>query len=255
MLIPREHGVYGQLGFSITAALAAGRLSVPALILTSGVVAAFLAHESLLVLIGARGARARREQRAVAIRHGVWLGAIATAGLSAGTVLMPSADRWLVAVPALCAVIVFMLAVRHVEKTTAGEMLVALTCASCALPLGAAAGLPVRVAVVISLVLAVGYFAATAAVRGTIARQRREPDTALRVGAALLALAAAPIVFILARRLGLHPAIWIASLPLSTLSLALAVTAPSARHLRRLGWALIAASALATVLLAVLVRT
>jgi hypothetical protein len=84
--------------------------------------------------------------------------------------------------------------------------------------------------------------------------QRREPHGALRAGAIVLALAAGPVVFIVARGLGLRPAIAIASLPLSALSLTLAVRAPSARYLRRVGWALIGASAVATVLLAVLLR-
>jgi len=254
MLIPREHGVYGQLGFSMAAAIAAGRPSGAALVLTAGVVAAFLAHESVLVLFGARGPRALREQRTSAIRHGVCLGAVAMTGLSVGSALLPPPNRWVIVVPVLFAGVVCMLAFKHLEKTTAGEMLVALTCACCALPVGVAAGLDVRAAAVISLVMTLGYWAATAAVRGTIALQRREPHGTLRVGGALLALAAGPIVFIIARALGLRPAIAIASLPLSALSFALAVRPPSARYLRRVGWALIGASALATVLLAVLMR-
>jgi hypothetical protein len=255
MLIPREHGVYGQLGFSIAAAIAAGRPSVAALMLTAAVVAAFLAHESLLVLFGARGARALRQQRTSAIRDGVCLGAVAIAGLSAGSALMPPPNRWVLVVPVLFAGVVFLLAFKHLEKTTAGEMFVALTCACCALPVGAAAGLDLRAAAVISLVMTLGYWAATAAVRVTIALQRREPHEALRAGGALLALAAGPIVFIVARGLGLRPTIAIASLPVSALSFALVVRPPSARHLRRVGWALIGASALTTVLLAVLMRT
>jgi YwiC-like protein len=254
MLIPREHGVYGQLGFSMAAAIAAGTPSIASLLLTAGLVAAFLAHESLLVLLGARGPRALREQRTIAIRDGACLGAIAIAGLSVGTAMMRAEDRWVIAVPVLCAAVVFLLVFKRLEKTTAGEMFVALACASCALPVAAAAGLPTRAAVLISLVMATGYLAATAAVRGTIALQRREPHAALRAGGALLALAAGPIVFILARRLGLQPALWVATLPLSALSFALAVAPPSARYLRRVGWALIAASALATVLWAVLMR-
>jgi hypothetical protein len=164
-------------------------------------------------------------------------------------------DRWLIIVPVICAAVVFTPAFRHLEKTTADEMCVALTCASCALPVGVAAGLHVRGAALISLVMTLGYWAATVAVRGTIALQRREPHGALRASGALLALAAGPIVFIVAHGLGLRPAIAIASLPLSALSFALALRPPSARYLRRVGWALIGASALATVLVAVLMRT
>ena len=46
----------------------------------------------------------------------------------------------------------------------------------------------------------------------------------------------------------------IATAPLSLLAVALAARPPSARHLRRVGWALIAASAAATVILAILLR-
>ena len=254
MLVPREHGVYGQLGFSMAAAIAGGSPSLSAFVLTVGVVAAFLAHESLLVLLGVRGARALREQRTVAIRDGVCLGAVAMVGLSVGSVLISSPNRWVMGVPVLCAGVVFMLAVRHLEKTTAGEMFVAMTCGSCALPVGVAAGLSVRAAAAIALAMTIGYWAATAAVRATIAVQRREPHRALRVVGILLALGGGPIVFIVARALDLRPGISIATLPLSALSLALAVKPPSARHLRQVGWALIGASALATVLLAVLMR-
>jgi hypothetical protein len=103
--------------------------------------------------------------------------------------------------------------------------------------------------------MTIGYWAATVVVRGTIARQRRESHQTLRLSGALLALAAAPIVFILARVLGLGSGVWIATLPLSLLSLALAVAPPHARHLRRVGWAFIGASAVATALLALLVRS
>lgn len=59
----------------IAAALGAGRPSAAALALALGFVAAFLAHESLLVLLGLRGPRARREQGGVAVRDGAWVSA------------------------------------------------------------------------------------------------------------------------------------------------------------------------------------
>jgi YwiC-like protein len=254
ILIPREHGAYGQLGFPIAAALGAGRPSAAALALALGFVAAFLAHEALLVLLGLRGPRARREQGRVAVRDGAWMSALALAGVSIGALLITPANRWTILVPIACALGIAGLVLQHVEKTTAGEMFVALTTASCALPIGAAAGVALPGAGAIWLVMALGYWAATAAVRGTIARQRREPHGALRAFGASLALVAAPAVYLVARLCDLHPSIWIAAVPLSALSLVLAIVAPAARHLRRIGWALIGASTVAAVLLAVLVR-
>jgi hypothetical protein len=255
MLIPREHGVYGQLGFPIATALGAGHVSLSALALTSGFVAAFLAHESLLVLLGARGTRARREQKSAAIRDGTCLAIAAVVGISVGVALNPSVHPGALAVPAVCAAIVVALALGHFEKTTFGEMFVALTCASCAVPVGMAAGLPTRSAVAIWAAMTLGYWAATAAVRGTIAVHRREPQAAIRVSGVLLALAGAPLLFIASQGLALRATIWIATVPLSLLSLAVLIAPPHARHLRRVGWALIAASTVASVLLIILLRT
>ncbi len=254
MLIPREHGAYGQFGFPIAAALAAGRLSAAALALTVGCFAAFLVHESLLVLIGVRGPRARREHERTATRDGAWMAALALAGVSMGVWLTAPVDRWTILVPAVGACSVGVLALRHVEKTTAGEMIVAVTAASCALPVGVAAGLSRPAAALIWMAMTMGFWAATAAVRATIARQRREPHVPLRAGAALLAIASPPAVYAVARAVHVHPSIWIATVPLSMLSLVLAVFPPSARHLRQVGWALIAASAAAAALLASLLR-
>ena len=254
MLIPREHGAYGQIGFPIAASMAAGRPSLAAVVLTAGLVAAFVAHESLLVLLGVRGPRVRREQRKAALRDGTWLGLIALVGVSIGSVLMPAADRWVVLVPAVCAAGIVALALQHVEKTTAGEMFVAFSAASCAVPVGAASGVSLRASVLIWVVMTLGYWAATAAVRGTIAKQRRQPHRVLRIDGAVLSLAGGPSVLVMAQALGLPAVVWVATVPLSVLSLVLAVVAPHARHLRRIGWSLIAASGLAAVLLAVLLR-
>jgi YwiC-like protein len=254
MLVPREHGAYGQVGFPIAASIAAGHFTVAGLALTAGFVAAFLAHESLLVLLGARGQRARRERRETAIRIGTSLSIVAVVGVSIGAALMPVQDRWTILVPAACAAGIFALALRHLEKSTTGEMFVALACASCALPVGAACGIPPRAATLIWLVMTLGYWAATAAVRGTIAVQRRESHAVLRFSGAVLAIAAPPTVLMAGQALVLRPLIWTAALPLSILSLALAVAPPHARHLRRVGWGLIAASALSAVLLAVFLR-
>jgi hypothetical protein len=55
-------------------------------------------------------------------------------------------------------------------------------------------------------------------------------------------------------RFGLHPLLWISTLPLSTLAAVFAATPPSARRLRTVGWALIAAAGAATAALVILNR-
>jgi YwiC-like protein len=253
VLIPREHGAYGQLGFPVLTALAVGRPSLAAVSLTAGFVAAFLAHEPLLVLAGLRGSRARRELGRAALRDGAWMSGVAVVGVAAGAALTP-APVWSVFVPIALGVGTPILVLRHLEKTTAGEMFVALTLTACAVPIAASAGVALAGAAAIWLVMASGYWAATAAVRGSIARQRREPQAALRAVGGALAIAGPAAAFAMARSSGLTPSLWLAALPLSALSLTLAVAAPTARHLRAIGWALVAASAAASVALTVLIR-
>ncbi len=50
--LPKEHGAYGQLAFPLVTALAVSGTSVPAGLIALAVVACFLAHEPLLVLLG-----------------------------------------------------------------------------------------------------------------------------------------------------------------------------------------------------------
>ena len=62
-LVPREHGAYGQLAFPLITSFLVAGVSTVSLLIAASVVAGFLAHEPLLVLVGRRGARAQRQQR------------------------------------------------------------------------------------------------------------------------------------------------------------------------------------------------
>src|SRR5512144_1851394 len=71
-LFPREHGAWGQLAFPLATGLNIGRPGPAAFLLCAAVVAAFLGHEPLLVVLGQRGHRARdahgrRALRALAV--------------------------------------------------------------------------------------------------------------------------------------------------------------------------------------------
>ena len=139
-MLPREHGAYGQLLFPLVTALAIGRPALSASMLACAIVCAFLSHEPLLVLLGQRGARAAREQRAQATR---WFASCASGAVvlgGAGIALMPSHARTMLVVPAILAAALVVVVVRGREHTAAGEVLSAVTLSSFALPVGAAAG-------------------------------------------------------------------------------------------------------------------
>jgi hypothetical protein len=251
-LVPREHGAYGQLAFPMLAGLGSGRPGLAAACLVVSFAAAFVAHEPVLVLIGQRGTRARRESYSDAVMTLAVSGTIAVVAALIGLALMPRTGRWTVAVPAAFALAAVPMIVQRTQKTTTGEMHVALTLASCALPVGVAAGVSQQKAAACWFVLAIGFWAATLAVRATIAIQRRESAAGLRAAAIALAVAGPLITILVTAVFGLHAGLWTASLPLAVLALVLALATPSARHLRAIGWSLIAASAAAAVLLAVL---
>lgn len=253
-LFPREHGAYGQLAFPLVAALASGSPTGAAWALTITFVAGFIAHEPLLVLLGQRGARARREQEDAAIHTLVWMGGMAVLDLVFGVYRMAASTRWTVLVPIAFALATIPLILQRRQKTAIGEMHVALALGSCALPVGVASGLSAQEAAGCWFVLTLGFWAATLAVRATIAMQRREPSGAQRLGAATIALASPFAAVWMSRNFGLHPLLWIATLPLATLALVFAATPPSARRLRTVGWALVAAGGAATLALIILNR-
>ena len=142
----------------------------------------------------------------------------------------------------------------RVEKSVAAELHIATILSSCALPVGVAAGLRPQDATACALVFALGFCAATLAVRATIAVQRREPSAMLRAGAVVLALGSPLFVRAAAPGLLLDPMAWIATVPLALLALVLVAAPPSARHLHRIGWSLSAASSVAAIVLVLVIR-
>src|SRR5262245_24372432 len=138
-MLPREHGAYGQLLLPLATALAISDLHVSALLTAAAAVAAFIAHEPMLVLLGGRGARARREQRRPAI---AWLFVSGTTAIVAGLAAVaaaPSYLRWLFVVPLAPATVLAGLVLAGREKTTLGEVTSAIAFASISIPIIAVA--------------------------------------------------------------------------------------------------------------------
>lgn len=247
-LWPREHGAYGQLGLPLVAGLAMGRPTIVSGLLAAGAVTAFVAHEPLLVWLGARGPRARREHGTRAARLGLSLGVVA---LALGAMALALGGRSVLVgalVPLALSAALVPFVLTGTEKTTLGEVLAGVALASASVPVAIAGGASPVVAASACATWAIALSAGTAAVRWVIARHRNGTSDplllAIVLGTTALGAASAtryPIV--------------IASAPMVLAAWVLVARPPHPRHLRRVGWTLIASSTATAALLVTLVRT
>lgn len=251
--LPREHGAYAQLAAPLVTTLFVAGASASSIALAIACLVAFLAHESLLVVLGVRGPRAKRE---AGTRARTWLlGLVAVAAGSGVTALATGpADLapWLLW-PLVPAIAVLTAAARGLEKRWPVEVLVALAFAAAALPLARAAGADARLAWSVAAPFAVVFVASTIAVRGVLLHGRPTVSPAsaaiARLGAATLAAAGVAALAWAARR-GLLP--WssaLAAAPGTLVVLGLAVRPPSLRHLHAIGYTLGAATLMAALVL------
>jgi len=248
-MLPHEHGAWGQLLMPLVAAIAIGRPTGAALLLSSAVVLAFVAHEPLLVLLGQRGRRAREEDGVRARRWLAATGALAAAAGLAGIALASALARLALLLPAALGAGVAALVWRRLEKTAGGEIVVASALASAGLAVALAAGAAVEDAVAAALAWVLAFAAATLAVQVILVRVRsrgaRDPGrrhAALAAGIAALAFALVAA--------GLPAALGWAVLPTAAFSVVVCLGRFSPKRLRELGWALVGSS---LVTLAVLV--
>jgi hypothetical protein len=254
-IFPREHGAYGQLAFPMLTSFFVAGVSAAALLIAVSVVASFLAHEPLLVLLGHRGARARRD------RHRQAVAALAAEGTVAGLAgllalaLAPALVRWSLIVPiGAAALLVIAIAIEH-EKRALGEVAVALTFSSVAVPLCLAAGAPLRPALSVAFAFAAIFVTATLAVRAVILRVRGggnpRAERLTRVAVWIVSIAwLVGMAWTSARGLTSWTTIAAAAPGLMS-ALWLSVQPPSPASLRTVGWTLVATSAAAAVILSV----
>ncbi|HET6438952.1 MAG TPA: YwiC-like family protein [Anaeromyxobacter sp.] len=248
LLIPHEHGAWGQLLLPLACALILGRLAPAALLLAGAVVLAFVAHEPLLVLAGQRGARLRAEEgtraRRVLLLSG---GAAAVAGVG-GLWLAPEAARLAALLPAALSAVVWLLARRRREKTLGGEVVVAADLASASAAVALSGGAEPRAALSALAAWVLSFAAATLAVHSVLRRARSrgavEPDllnAAGVVGCGVLAVGLHASGLALVLPLGVVPPLLV--------SLAICLGRIPARRLREVGFILLGASAATLVVL------
>ncbi len=242
-LLPREHGAYAQVVFPLLTALALGGITAASLLLVLAVVTIFLAHEPVLVLLGNRGGRAKRETSAPARRRLLWLVAI---GLPAGLLglwLASPAARVAASIPLALGALLAPLIFRREEKTAAGELLVAVTLSATMIPVAAAGGATLSAAIGASVVWASVFVLGTVTVRGIIARAKKiaDPGWGHYAGPALSASA-----IVLAVALALTdrvPALAaVAVVPTALVALLFGLLGVHPRNLRRMGWSLVASN-------------
>ena len=171
-MLPREHGAYGQLLLPLATALAIADVHISAILTATAALAAFVAHEPRVVLLGGRGARAKREQRDRAI---AWLGVSGSIAIVAGLAAIASAPpdtRWLFACPLVPAAVLAWLLVTGREKSTLGEITSAIAFASVSIPIIAvAAPSPLR-GFVVAFTFAGLFIVSTLGVRVVVLRTR-----------------------------------------------------------------------------------
>ena len=254
-LLPREHGVWFQLGLPLASALLVSGAPASALWLTGAALACLLAHEPLLLLLGHRGARRGEREGGRAKVWGLGVGAMGAVSFVLGAVSLPQEARPFLALPLILGGEVLLLAWNRQERTLSGEVLAALALGAWAVPVAMAGGLPASTALTLWGTYALSFGLATLAVRTVIASHRPHAHRErLRCTGAALVAAVLLTAVLWALASGLHPLRVLALLPVGLVALGLCVALPSPRKLHAIGWTLGVAGTLTLVLLGVGLR-
>ena len=245
-LLPKEHGAYGQITFPFATAFVVAGVSPAGLLFAAAVIAGFLAHEPAAVLLGLRGGRARRQMSGSAVQ---WLTACLMIGTVAGAgalLTIAPAARWSIAIPVLPALLLAIATVRGQDKSLRGEVTAALAFSAAAVPVSVAGGASAETTAGVVIPFALFFTASTLVVRVVILKARRggDPRAARATRRAALSLCGgATAALAVATATGQLPAsVLVAAAPGLVTAAIVAWRPPAPVHLRRLGWALIAAS-------------
>jgi hypothetical protein len=241
-LLPREHGSYGQLAFPALSALVLTGANRPGTAVTLAAIGAFLMHEPLLVTLGLRGTRARREQGARATAMlGVLAGVVALL-LAFALITSPAPLARPLAISAALAAGVLVFVLRRQERSAPGEVLAAAALASVAVPAMCAGGAPIGAAVWLWLVWSVTSAVVILAIRTLVARRH---VVVSRIGTSVVAAAVLAGFALLPGTHTRMPSGWTVA-PSCAFALLLCAAAPSPRRMRAVGWSAVVVSVLTT---------
>ncbi len=241
-LLPREHGAWGQLAFPLATALNIGRPGAGAFLLCAAVIAAFLAHEPLLVVLGRRGSLARDAHGRGALRA-LLVAGLAAAALAAAGLWLSSPAAWLAFLPAATlGAAAIVAASARVERTTLGELVVAAALAAAAAPVALAGGATSLAARSAALAWAAAFTAAILPVRAVVERARTNGEVDGRPLAAFAVVALQGVALIAAAHGVVAWAGALGILPVFAAGLAITVLPIRPQRLAEVGWSIVGAS-------------
>lgn len=204
-LWPREHGAYVQLLVPLATALAIGVPTTPSLVLAAAAIAAFLANEPLLVILGHRGRRLQEEAGARARPRLVMFASTGVVTAVIGLALARPATLHAAAIAAIPCTVVLVLAWRREQHTLLGELVAAIAVPGMALPVAVANGSTLGPALAVWAAWSIGFASTVIAVHRVIARHKARATAVdaialagLVATAALLVLAPFPITIAVA---------------------------------------------------------
>lgn len=231
-LNPKEHGAYAILGVPlVTSILLAGPTLVGMLVMTASI-AAFLAHEPLLVTCQHRGKRAQAGTPAA--RRRLALLVAVTVGCTALAAMLGSASVRIALVgTGLLASAALGMAIAGKHRSLGGQIVGVLGLSAPCLPIALSSDgtewAQLAPAAEVWVTWMLGFAAAIVSVRGMIAFQKRRPRTYHWVAIVLLT---AIFVTLVCTPLKLTAT----SLPLMAMAWYLMISPPAARLIKRVGW-------------------
>jgi hypothetical protein len=258
-LLPKEHGVYAEAGFPIVTGLVMSRIHPAAVLFGVAVIAAFLAHEPLLVVLGHRGQRVQHDHGQRATRRAILLGAMAVlSGVIAIGLAPQEASLWLF-IPVVLGVLMVPRILGGTMKTLVGELVAGLALTAMVLPIGLSGGVvPLPLAVSAAVVWALTFTISNLAVRAIIRphlrrakgedvpestgpgslRGRMDRNTERTVVIVLCVWAIMGVILALTLT---QLSTWavLAAIPGTVAGLVLGIRKISARSLRKVGWTLV----------------
>ncbi len=244
-LRPREHGAYAMLAFPVVSGLAIGGLSWAGIAFAALAASGFLAHESILVVLGARGERIRSSQAAHARTRLFGIAGVAAVAVAVFAATAPPAAWRAAILSASLGVVVGALLLARKTKSLPGEILVAATFSSVHAVLAAAGGAGLRATFLPVGAWATCFVLATLSVHALKRRFKGRGPGRWAVAAAPI-LAAVMVVLGVAGVVSRHPAGIVAAslLPKAAVVLLLSALPANPRHLKRVGWTFVVADAL-----------